>query len=85
MAHRIGIEVAEVNGNHERNTAKPLSGSRITRNEAITNNKGRNISALLPELFGSVITDAIAAIIAFHIRIPVRAKGKNNSMEGRYR
>lgn len=35
--HRIGMAVAEVKGNQDRNTDNPLSGSPITRKEAAAN------------------------------------------------
>ncbi len=85
MAHRIGIEVAEVRGNQERNTDMPLSGSRVTKNEAITKTIGSSIIELLPELLGSVISEAIAASMEFQSKTPNRAKGKYKAIEGKYK
>ena len=85
MAHRIGIEVAEVSGNHERNTENPLSGSRVTKNDIITKRIGSIINPLFPELLGSVMIEAMAASIAFQINTPKIAKGKYNRMEGRFK
>ena len=73
--------MADVSGNQERNTDKPLSGSRVTKKDAITKTNGNIISELFPELFGSVITEAMAASIAFQINTPIKAKGKNKAMD----
>lgn len=74
----------EVSGNHERKMDNPLSGLRMTRNDDKTNTTGSNISELFPELLGSVIIEAMDASSAFHIKMPVRAKQKNSSNEGKW-
>jgi hypothetical protein len=77
----MGIDVGEVNGNHDKKIEKLLSGSRITKKDTITKINGNIIRLLLPELLGSVIMEAIAASIEFQIKIPIKAKTKNISIE----
>jgi hypothetical protein len=77
----MGIEVGEVNGNHDKKIEKLLSGSRITKKDPITKIIGNIIKLLLPELLGSVMIEAIAASIEFQSKIPIKAKTKNINIE----
>ena len=83
ITQRIGMAVADVRGNMDKKNDNPESGFRITRKDAKTNNIGSSITELFPELLGSVMAEAIAAKIAFHMKIPISVNGIKSRMVGK--